>query len=163
MSFLVGISENASYMLFIVYSQHACGMLDITGNMLKHAFDMRTYNECTEKDIENITMRIIRCVLCHTRTIRFMRQIVGVDYRKNICGILGIHHIVFDIDVLRDNENFQAILVDDIDGDTDDDSSGVDVDDSIGDIAIGVVLVLMLVVVPVIRFIHVEFVLLRAR
>nr|KAF7432129.1 hypothetical protein H0235_005053 [Vespula pensylvanica] len=70
MSFLVGISENASYMLFIVYSQHACGMLDITGNMLKHAFDMRTYNECTEKDIENITMRIIRCVLCHTRTIR---------------------------------------------------------------------------------------------
>ncbi|KAF7410215.1 hypothetical protein HZH68_004596 [Vespula germanica] len=70
---------------------------------------------------------------------------------------------MFDIDVLRDNENFQAILVDDINGDTDDDSSGVDVDDSIGDIAIDVVLALMLVVVPVIRFIHVEFVLLRAR
>ncbi|XP_035730149.1 uncharacterized protein LOC118445176 [Vespa mandarinia] len=54
---------------------HAYGLLDITGNMLKHAFDTRNYNECTEKDIENITMRIIRCVLCHTRTIRFIDNI----------------------------------------------------------------------------------------
>ncbi|XP_046815743.1 uncharacterized protein LOC124422852 [Vespa crabro] len=43
--------------------------------MLEHAFDTRNYNECTEKDIENITMRIIRCVLCHTRTIRFIDNI----------------------------------------------------------------------------------------
>ncbi|KAL2739554.1 hypothetical protein V1477_010943 [Vespula maculifrons] len=66
--------------------------------------------------------------------------------RNNVSRvIMNERRRVFDIDVLRDNENFQAILVDDIDGDTDDDSSGVDVDDSIGDIAIGVVLVLMLI------------------
>ncbi|XP_047346036.1 uncharacterized protein LOC124947641 [Vespa velutina] len=73
--FFLGISTNASYMLFVIYFQHACGLLDIIGNMLKHAFDTGTYNKCTEKDIENITMRIIRCVLCHTRTIRFIDNI----------------------------------------------------------------------------------------